>query len=271
MSQEEVFINGELLRLRREARGWVLNDMATRACMSVKQIRQLEEGGMSSFYSVAVKVTAAKKVGALLGLSAEEVFAQTAEPAIVEESIEPEALIAEVVVEPVATSLAVDAPVVSAKVDTKPELIEPVTAELPHASESKDETPNSKNSLWLIAALLGLALALAAYFRPQEEPVTEPAPPIQVLPADVVDPASAASAADAPASAAEVVVAPASAASVSAPVAQKPASTPVMNSPAVVPVASAARVVVPAASGASVMRAASSPVIAAPSAASKAP
>lgn len=273
MSQEEIFINGELLRLRREARGWVLNDMATRACMSVKQIRQLEEGGTSSFYSGAVKVTAAKKVGALLGLSAEEVFAKNAEPAAVEESIESEALIAEVAAEPVSTPVVEDAPVISAKVDTQPEAVEPVAAELPHASESKDETPNSKNSLWLIAALLGLAFALAAYFQPKEEPVVEPAPPIQVLPADVVDPASAASAADAPASVAEVVAAPASAASVSAPVAQKSASASAMNSPVVVPAASAPRLAVPAASGVSVMRAASSPVVAAPSAptASKAP
>lgn len=253
MSQEEIFINGELLRLRREARGWVLNDMATRACMSVKQIRQLEEGGMSSFYSGAVKVTAAKKVGALLGLSAEEIFAKNADPAVVEESAEP-----------VSTPVVEDTPVIAAKVDAQPEAVEPVAAELPHASESKDETPNSKNSLWLIAALLGLAFALAAYFQPKEEPVVEPAPPIQVLPADVVDPASAASAADAPASVAEVVAAPASAASLSA---------PAMNSPVVVPAASAPRLAVPAASGVSVMRAASSPVVAAPSAptASKAP
>ncbi len=264
MSQEEIFINGELLRLRREARGWVLNDMATRACMSVKQIRQLEEGGMSSFYSGAVKVTAAKKVGALLGLSAEEVFAKNADPAVVEESAEPEAQIAEVAAEPVSTPVVEDTPVIAAKVDAQPEAVEPVAAELPHASESKDETPNSKNSLWLIAALLGLAFALAAYFQPKEEPVVEPAPPIQVLPADVVDPASAASAADAPASVAEVVAAPASAASLSA---------SAMNSPVVVPAASAPRLAVPAASGVSAMRAASSPVVAAPSAptASKAP
>lgn len=264
MSQEEIFINGELLRLRREARGWVLNDMATRACMSVKQIRQLEEGGMSSFYSGAVKVTAAKKVGALLGLSAKEVFAKNADPAVVEESAEPEAQIAEVAAEPVSTPVVEDTPVIAAKVDAQPEAVEPVAAELPHASESKDETPNSKNSLWLIAALLGLAFALAAYFQPKEEPVVEPAPPIQVLPADVVDPASAASAADAPASVAEVVAAPASAA---------PVTAPAMNSPVVVPAASAPRLAVPAASGVSAMRAASSPVVAAPSAptASKAP
>ena len=97
MSQEEIFINGELLRLRREAQGWVLNDMATRACMSVKQIRQLEEGGMSSFYSVAVKATAAKKVGALLGLSAEEVFSHDAAPTNIDTMVEAEPEAADVV------------------------------------------------------------------------------------------------------------------------------------------------------------------------------
>lgn len=269
MSPEEIFINGELLRLRREARGWVLNDMATRACMSVKQIRQLEEGGMSSFYSVAVKVTAAKKVGALLGLSAEEVFAKNAEPALAENSIQTEAMIPEVVSEPVvATSAAEELTAVPAQAESKPEHSEPEVTELPHDSQSKDETPSSKNTLWLIAGLLSVAFAVGAYFQPQEEPVNEPAPPLQVLPADVVDPASAASAADAPASVAEVVAAPASVASVPAPVSQKPASTPVLNSPAVAPAASAARVVVPVASGASVMRAVSS---SAPSSASKAP
>jgi transcriptional regulator with XRE-family HTH domain len=273
MSQEELFINGELLRLRREARGWVLNDMATRACMSVKQIRQLEEGGMSSFYSVAVKVTAAKKVGALLGLSAEEVFAQNADPIVVEASMEPEALIAEVVTELVTASDAEDAPVAAAQVESKPEPIKPVAVESSESPESKDETPNSKNTLWLTVALLGVALAVGTYFQPHEEPVAEPAPPIQVLPADAIDPASAASAADAPASGAEVVAAPVSVASVPATVPQKPASTPALNSTSVVPVASAARVIGPAASGASVIRAAGSSVVAAPSAptASKAP
>ena len=237
MSQEELFINGELLRLRREARGWVLNDMATRACMSVKQIRQLEEGGMSSFYSVAVKVTAAKKVGALLGLSAEDVFAQNADPVAVHASTEPVALVAESVAEPVPASEALDTPVATAQVESKPEHIKPSAVESSDISESKGETPNSKNTLWLIAALLGLALAVGAYFQPQEEPAAEPAPPIQVLPADAVDPASAASAADTPASVAEVPATPASV-----------ASSPVLNSIVPVLAASAAKVTVPAAS-----------------------
>jgi transcriptional regulator with XRE-family HTH domain len=216
MSQEELFINGELLRLRREAKGWVLNDMATRACMSVKQIRQLEEGGMSSFYSVAVKVTAAKKVGALLGLSAEEVFAQNADLASVEDLSESEPLIAEVAAEPETASQAADVFAVPAQDDSKPEHIEPVVVKSSETTESKDETPNSKNTLWLIP------------------------------PADVVDPASAASAADTPASTADAV-APASAA-VSP---QKPASTAALSPVAVNTAASSPALVAPSASTAS--------------------
>ncbi len=255
MSQEEIFINGELLRLSREARGWVINDMATRACMSVKQIRQLEEGGMSAFYSAAVKATSAKKVGSLLGLSADQVFSQTEAVLEIEEAIAPEALIEktdaesdksvsaepevakpEYPAEPVIKALAQ----VPAATPAEPEVVQPTT----------DETPSSKNSLWMIAVLLAVALALGAYFQPQEEPVAaEPVPPIQILPTDAVDPASAASAADSGASSAEVALIQASAPA--AVTLQKPASTgSAIVAPAVSPVASVARVVAPVASAA---------------------
>lgn len=74
---QESAINGDLIRLTRESRGWALGDLATRSCMSIRQIRQLEEGGTSSFYSLGVKVTAAKRVATLLGLSPEQVFASS--------------------------------------------------------------------------------------------------------------------------------------------------------------------------------------------------
>jgi len=61
-------INGELLRLKRESLGWLISDLATRACMSIKQIKQLEEGGSSSFYSESVKLTSAKKSRRYFGL-----------------------------------------------------------------------------------------------------------------------------------------------------------------------------------------------------------
>ena len=255
MSQEEIFINGELLRLSREARGWVINDMATRACMSVKQIRQLEEGGMSAFYSAAVKATSAKKVGGLLGLSSDQVFSHTEAPVVIEESVEPEALIQQADVESVKLEPAEPA-VAKTEHSVKPLVEATAQASVVTAAEpdvihpTPDDTPNSKNSLWMIAVLLAVALGLGAYFQPQDEPVAaEPVPPIQVLPTDAVDPASAASAADSVASSAEVAVIQASAPAAVMP--QKPASAvSAIVAPAVSPVASVARLVAPVASAA---------------------
>jgi cytoskeleton protein RodZ len=258
MSQDDIFINGELLRLRRESRGWTLNDMATRACMSVKQIRQIEEGGMSSFYSTAVKLTAGKKVGALLGLSVEEVFTQTVEPMTASDDNAMDALLAQTV--DAAESL-VDHPHVE-PVSPEPvseeqqveEPIKPAATPEEEKAASVGEAPKSKMSLWLIAAVLGIAWAGSSYWKPQDEPVTEPVPPLQVLPAE--EPSSSASAADGTASAAaEAAVVPSS----------MPASaTPVL---APKPVASAA-----APASASVVRSANaSAALPAASSASKAP
>ena len=218
MSQEDLQINGDLLRLRREARGWVLSDMATRACMSVKQIRQLEEGGISSFYSEAVKLTSAKKVGALLGLSAEEV--------VVQETLTSSGI------EEITTEI-VDVPVVEV------EAIDVLLAEQPTddvASEASVEAEvshpavpakNAKSKIWVTAALFAVALAVAAYMQPKEDEVAEPAPPLQAVPSDAVDPASVASASEAAASATESQALAAVAAS--APRAAMPASSAVAS------------------------------------------
>jgi len=229
MSHEEIFINGELLRLRREAKGWVLSDMATRACMSVKQIRQLEEGGLSSYYSQAVKVTAAKKVGALLGLSADEVFAHPVSDVLVEHApdaevpspdVSDEALIAEHSPE----HIAVEPAEVVAEV-------EPVALSVTHTDDSsvvEDAPKKSKTSLWLISALFLAALLVAAYLQPQEEPLpAEPVPPLQVVPADMAEAASAADSASSSASA------PTEAASVAKPVASAAISAASAVRPAV--------------------------------------
>lgn len=206
MSQEELFINGDLLRLGRESRGWAVGDLATRACISVKQIRQLEEGGMSSFYSVAVKATAAKKVAALLGVAAEDVFAQHTDP--VEAPIEH-------VFEDVSS-------------ETPTSVVEDVVEPTPVVESAQDvevalEPEKSKTSLWVIVGLFTAALAVAAYLQPKDEPVVEPAPPLQVLP---LDPSDAASAAGPSASAA-------SADAVVSPSVQKPASVASAVAPSV--------------------------------------
>jgi transcriptional regulator with XRE-family HTH domain len=280
MSQEEIFINGELLRLSREARGWVINDMATRACMSVKQIRQLEEGGMSAFYSAAVKATSAKKVGGLLGLSADQVFGETQAPAEIEDAVEPEAMLEQAEdesVKPTLVEIEAEKPdqITKTAIQVETKSTSTKNSELQVAQSTTEDTRNSKNSLWMIAVLLAVALALGAYFQPQDEPVAaEPVPPIQVLPTDAVDPASAASAADSVASSAEVAVIQASAPAAVMP--QKPASAvSAIVAPAVSPVASVARVVAPVASAATsaALRASSPAAISTPaaSAAVKAP
>ena len=185
MSQDELFINGELLRLRREARGWVLADMATRACMSVKQIRQLEEGGVSAFYSTAVKATAAKKVAVLLGLSAEEVFAATSEAPSV--SPEPAAMLEASVSESVPQQNSLrDSPETTADDTAEPKSVHANDTTIQQAAETSkhEDQPKSKTSFLTIAILFVVALAAAAYLQPKEEVVVEPPPPVDVLSTD---------------------------------------------------------------------------------------
>ena len=189
MSQEDIFINGELLRLRREARGWVLSDLATRACMSVKQIRQLEEGGMSAFYSAAVKATSAKKVGALLGLTPEEIFSQKTKP---EHSI---AMFESEVSDQISKDSASEVHVSIQEVTQQEELRHDIEGEASVSDEAADAV-KPKTSIWIIASLFLAALAVAAYMQPKEELAQEVAPPLQTLPADAAETASSASASD---------------------------------------------------------------------------
>ena len=69
-------IDGNAVRLRRESLALALADVATLACLSVKQVRQIEEGGMTAFYSETVKLTAARKVAGLLSMNEKELFGQ---------------------------------------------------------------------------------------------------------------------------------------------------------------------------------------------------
>lgn len=69
-------IDGQTVRRKREALGLAVSDVATTACLSTKQIKQIEEGGMTAFYSENVKLTAARKVAALLGMTEAQLFGQ---------------------------------------------------------------------------------------------------------------------------------------------------------------------------------------------------
>ena len=64
----------EALKNARIAKGMEINELANTLCLSTKHIRQLEEGGDSVFFSKSHKVQVAKKVGAYLGLSEDQVI-----------------------------------------------------------------------------------------------------------------------------------------------------------------------------------------------------
>ena len=258
-------INGDLLRMRREELGWAVVDLATRACLSKKQVKQIEEGGTSSFYSDTVKMTAAKKIGGILGLPEQSVFV-VEEPEVVPEelvsqdnSLSPtsDELNAEhadsasqkPVVE-VAASSGLDTPNSNASQVSQVEIASPavkpylkspslettVIQKSTNSALDSEDKPKSKNSLWFIIALFVAALGLAAVMQKPATPPTpaEPPPPILVLPPEPADPAASA-AGNAPTGAAPVapVASPAQAASSAASIpSASPGTAPVSALPA---------------------------------------
>lgn len=173
MSDKDISFDGGLLRKQREIRGWTVNDIAARACLSVKQIRQLEEGGSESFYSAAVRLTAAKKVASLLGVSITPVQDLPQPAALMPDLHSGDAL------DPKAASSA------------QPEFqIEAAPAE--STQDTLAQAPKSSQvSVWVLAALFGSALLVAAWLNPSAEPVApEAAPPLQILSPEVSETAS---------------------------------------------------------------------------------
>jgi transcriptional regulator with XRE-family HTH domain len=83
-------IDGQSVRRRREALGLGVQELATMACLSAKQIRQIEEGGMAAFYSENVKLTAARKVAGLLQMSEAQLFGQ-----VIPQQLEPKVQVLE--------------------------------------------------------------------------------------------------------------------------------------------------------------------------------
>jgi transcriptional regulator with XRE-family HTH domain len=74
-------ILGGQLKNAREKAGLSLESVAKTSTLSNKQLEEIESGGDSSFYTLAIKVTAAKKVGKILGLN-EDDFLEKKEPSL---------------------------------------------------------------------------------------------------------------------------------------------------------------------------------------------
>jgi len=88
-------IRKEAFTKARESLGLSTKDLSGMACLSVRQIEQIENGETSSFYGDQVKFTAAKKVAGLLKLTPEEAFdfsgvAQPVKAADVQEKLQGE-------------------------------------------------------------------------------------------------------------------------------------------------------------------------------------
>jgi transcriptional regulator with XRE-family HTH domain len=72
-------IIGSALKNAREKGGMERSELATQCCLSNKMILELEEGGMTAFYSFQLKLSSAKRVGSFLGLSHSDYLEQVVE------------------------------------------------------------------------------------------------------------------------------------------------------------------------------------------------
>ena len=143
-------------------------DLAAQACLSNRQIEQLENGEQSSFYGAQVKVTAAKKVANLLGLKEDEVF-----------DYGPKALVKEEIPKQVTLQKAAS--------KSSPQI--PVSPALPSSLTSMRTkiSPQKRWLLWLglVVAVVFSIINLRPLFFP--EPVEE----IIVVKEEVIKPVSA--------------------------------------------------------------------------------
>ena len=195
-------INGDLLRQRREAKGWAPTDLATRSCLSLRQVRQIEEGGNSSFYSESVKATAARKIAALLGLPQEMAFVQA--PSLSTGDIS--AMADQIPTDTAPTSAPGGTPLShppspgGADLSSVMTHVAVATADIDPpppqslSTDGADSESRSSNFLWI--ALLAVAVGAGVLLMPKSPEVPQapsssapldpnpPAPPPMVLPAD---------------------------------------------------------------------------------------
>lgn len=224
-------ISKEAFIKAREKLGLSTKDLGGMACLSTRQIEQIESGEMSSFYGAQIKFTAAKKVAKLLNLSDEDAFeydiqsqdklTPSSELAIADAKLEQSPKVVE------------EKPISPAKVEIKDELAqvkesakentEPVkkvqVAEKPSVSTAVESKPKSQGKLFLWLSVIAAAAFAAINLRPLlfadkpeeivivKETVVEPAAPAvpaDPAPANPVTPAAVAPVVAVPAATAEV-------------------------------------------------------------------
>ena len=184
-------IRKEAFTKAREGLGLTTKELSGMACLSVRQIEQIENGETSTFYGPQVKVTAAKKVAGLLKLKEEDAFdfGDQAPPAkiIVEKPVEPAVTKKAVKVEKETAPEKKSKP---QQVEETPKAVvkdpEPLT-QFDSSAASAQSNPKKK-----LFVLLGIAAALV-FAIVNLRPLFFPEPPKQEIVVEVVQEAPPAS------------------------------------------------------------------------------
>lgn len=199
-------IHGDAFTKAREKLGLSTKELSGMACLSNRQIEQIENGDTSSFYSTQIKVTAAKKVAKLLKLSEEDAFDYGAQVSEKLDTPQVELPIAESrLVKPVPTkkeNIKLEAnkakelleetllPAVASTEEKKEPAAKVQAAEIPlNRSASKSQTSSQKK------LFLGLSVVAAAVFAVINlQPLFFPEKPIEIalVKEEIIEPAPAA-------------------------------------------------------------------------------
>ena len=189
-------IKGSAFQEARERLDISVKELARRACFSVRQIEQIENGKSDAFYSLAIKIIAAKKVANLLKLSEDDAFEFKPDPLAPDQTQEVSSTItATSETNPPTINAPPDAmqtggasgPRFIAQLNTQSEQLEPrFSPDLVNRSpmESMDTRPRSRRFLIVslllaVIALLGVSIQsgvlteVQAWFSPKPAPIVE--------------------------------------------------------------------------------------------------
>ena len=176
-------IRKEAFTKARESLGLSTKDLSGTACLSVRQIEQIENGESSSFYGDQVKFTAAKKVAGLLKLTPEEAFdfsgvVQPIKVADVEEKLQGETKASAVGNKTKAENAKEEketAPAVAAKQKPQKSNVNKITDSVVDYRVKSTASANPKKKLFLLLAIGAAVIFSVVNLRPLffPEPVKE--------------------------------------------------------------------------------------------------
>ena len=176
-------IRKEAFTKARESLGLSTKDLSGTACLSVRQIEQIENGEISSFYGDQVKFTAAKKVAGLLKLTPEEAFdfsgvAQPVKAADVQDKLQVETKASAVGNKAKAENAKEEketAPAVAAKQKPQKSNVNKITDSVVDYRVKLTASANPKKKLFLLLAIGAAVIFSVVNLRPLffPEPVKE--------------------------------------------------------------------------------------------------